>query len=101
MEDTHESLLSYCSGTNPVPWSCLARSRNAATSTARTAILSGGAVVTTVLTVVSLLGAISGVVSPAIWSTVVVEAVLATAFGYFLLTSRKPRSEGDTTEVTQ
>jgi hypothetical protein len=77
------------------------RSRNAATSTARTAILSGGAVVTTVLTVVSLLGAISGVVNPAIWSAVVVEAVLATAFGYFLLTSRKPHGEGDTTEVAQ
>ncbi len=67
--------------------------RNAASSAARTAILSGGAAVTTVLTFVSLLGALSGVVGPAVWSAVVIEAVLAVGFTYFLLTARRPAAE--------
>ncbi len=68
-------------------------SRNAASSSARNAILSGGAAVTTVLTFVSLLGAISGVVGPAVWSTVVIEAVLAAAFTWFRVANRRQAAE--------
>ena len=64
-------------------------SRSAAPSPARTAILAGGAVVTVVMTVVSVVGALSGVVGPAIWGAVVVEALLAIAFVYFFATARR------------
>jgi hypothetical protein len=63
-------------------------SRSAAPSPARTAILAGGTVVNVVMTLVSLLGALSGVVSPAIWFAVAVEGVLAVAFVYQLAATR-------------
>lgn len=64
-------------------------SRSAAPSPAHTAILAGGAVVTVVMTVVSVVGALSGVVGPAIWGAVVVETLLAIAFVYFFATARR------------
>lgn len=62
--------------------------RSAGPSPARTAILAGGLVVSVVMTLVSLLGALSGVVGPMAWAAVVVEAVLAAAFVYFFATAR-------------
>ena len=63
-------------------------SRDATPSPTRTAILAGGSVVNVVMTLVSLLGALSGVCGPAIWGAVGVEAVLSVAFVYQLARSR-------------
>lgn len=52
-------------------------------SPARTAILAGGAVVTTVMAIISIAGALSGVVGPMIWISVAIEALLAAGFIYF------------------
>ncbi len=57
-------------------------------SPARTAILAGCAIVTTVMAVVSLGGVLTGVVGPAVWSAVVIEVLLAAAFAYFYVTAR-------------
>jgi hypothetical protein len=57
-------------------------------SRARTAILTGGAVVTTVMAVVSLVGVMTGVVGPVVWSAVVIEALLAGGFVYYCVTGR-------------
>jgi hypothetical protein len=51
-------------------------------SPARTAILAGSAIVTTVMAVVSLVGVLSGVVGPAVWSAAVIEALLALGFAH-------------------
>lgn len=56
--------------------------RGSPPSPARTAILAGGAVVTSVMTLLSLLGVVTGVVGPGAWSAVAIEAVLAVAFLY-------------------
>jgi hypothetical protein len=61
--------------------------RSAGPSSARTAILAGGVAVSVVMTLVSLLGALSGVVGPMVWLAVAVEAVLAVAFVYQLATA--------------
>lgn len=58
--------------------------RSAPPSTARTAILAGGTVVTTIMAGVSLLGALSGVVGAMIWSAVAIELILAAAFAFQL-----------------
>jgi hypothetical protein len=63
-------------------------SRAVAPSPARTAILAGGTVVNVVMTLVSLLGALSGVCTPSIWLAVAIEAVLSVAFAYQLLAAR-------------
>jgi hypothetical protein len=57
-------------------------------SSARTAVLAGSAIVTTVLAIVSLVGALTGVVGPAVWGAVVIEAILAAGFAYYYLTAR-------------
>lgn len=63
-------------------------SRASASSPARTAILAGGVVVTVIMTVVSLLGALTGVVGSMIWSAVAIEALLAASFVYYYFTAR-------------
>jgi hypothetical protein len=44
--------------------------------------------VTAVLTIGSLVGVLTGVVGPAVWSAVAIEAILATGFAYYYLTAR-------------
>lgn len=63
-------------------------SRYAMASPARTAILAGGAVVSTVMMVVSLIGLRSRVVGRIVGIAAVVETALAAAFVYFYLTAR-------------
>jgi hypothetical protein len=62
--------------------------RSAPASPARTAILAGGMVVTVLMAVVSLVGALTGVVGAMIWSAVAIEVVLAAAFAYHYVTAR-------------
>jgi hypothetical protein len=57
-------------------------------SPARTAILAGGAIVTGLMTMVSLVGVLSGVVGPVVWSAVAIEAALAGGFSYYWATGR-------------
>lgn len=45
--------------------------------------------VTVLMTVVSLVGVLSGVVGPVVWSAVGIEALLATAFIYFYALERR------------
>jgi hypothetical protein len=54
--------------------------RTSPPSPARTAILVGGIAVAAVIGVVSVLGAVTGVVGPAIWGALLIEAVLACGF---------------------
>lgn len=63
--------------------------RGAASSPARTAILTGGAAVTAVMTVVSLVGILAGIVGPMVWIATVVEVLLAGSFTYYLVTGRE------------
>jgi hypothetical protein len=63
--------------------------RLAAASPARDAIVAGAFVVTTVMTVVSLAGVLAGLTGPMVWSTVVIEGLLAAAFGYLLFTKAR------------
>jgi len=62
--------------------------RPAGPSPARTAILAGVAIVTTVMAIVSLVGVMTGVVGPAVWSAVVIEVLLAAGFVYYYVTAR-------------
>ncbi len=55
---------------------------------ARRAILAGGLVVTSVMAAVSLLGALTAVVGPAVWAAGATEAVLAAGFAYCYARSR-------------
>jgi hypothetical protein len=66
----------------------LGLSRAAGPSVARTGILVGGAFVTGFITLVSVGGILSGTVGSGAWITVVVEALLAGAFLYFLVVGR-------------
>jgi Na+-driven multidrug efflux pump len=63
-------------------------SRASESSAARTAILGGGAVVTSIMAVLSVVGVLTGVVGPAVWSAVVIEMLLAAGFVYFYVTPR-------------
>jgi len=54
-------------------------------SVARTAILAGGAFVTGLVTLVSVAGIVTRTVGSGAWVTVVVEALLAGGFVYFLV----------------
>jgi hypothetical protein len=54
--------------------------RTAPASPARSAILVGGAVVTTAMTLVSLYGVLTRLVGPGAWGAVGIEALLAAAF---------------------
>jgi len=72
----------------------LGLSRAAGPSVARTAILVGGAFVTGFITLVSVGGIFSGTIGSGAWITVVVEALLAGGFLYFLVVGRAvPQSE--------
>lgn len=62
--------------------------RIAGASPARHAIVTGGFVVTTVMAVVSLAGVLGGTIGQMAWSAVVIEVLLAAAFGYLLVTER-------------
>jgi hypothetical protein len=55
---------------------------------ARAPILAGGAVVVGVLAILSLVGAASEIVGPAIWGVVVAEVLLAAGFIYFYSMAR-------------
>ncbi len=63
-------------------------SRSAPASPARTAIIAGGAVVTSLMAVLSLFGVLTGVVGVGAWSAVVIETVLAGAFIYYWSTAK-------------
>ncbi len=54
--------------------------REAGASPARTAIVAGGAVVSGAMTIISLVGVLSGVVGGALWGAVVIEALLTRRF---------------------
>ena len=69
------------------------QSRASHSSSARSAILAGGLVATGLMAIMSLIGVLSGVVGPAAWSAVVVEAVLALAFAYSYFAAGKARHE--------
>lgn len=62
--------------------------REAPPSAAKSAILAGGVVVTTVMTALSLLGVLTGTIGPGAWGAVVIEAVLAAGFTYYYATGR-------------
>lgn len=62
--------------------------REAPPSAAKSAILAGGLVVTTLMTGLSLLGVLSGTVGPGAWGAVVIEGVLAAGFAYYYATAR-------------
>ena len=61
--------------------------RKSEPSSARTAILAGGTVATAIMAVLSLVGALTGVVGPFVWSAVAIEVLLAASFGYLFATS--------------
>ncbi|MCX6543912.1 MAG: hypothetical protein NTV05_05805 [Acidobacteria bacterium] len=62
--------------------------RGASASPARRAIVTGGLVLTLVLTAVTLVGVLGGTIGPRAWIVVVIEALLAAGFGYHLTTDR-------------
>ncbi|HET8645468.1 MAG TPA: hypothetical protein VFO85_08285 [Vicinamibacteria bacterium] len=61
-------------------------------SPAHTAILAGGFIVTALMAVVSLVGLLSGLVGPMVWSAVAVEVLLAAFFAYHYLADRRQRA---------
>ena len=63
-------------------------SRDAATTPAGLAIAAGAAVVSTAMMIASVVGIRQRVVGLAVWGAAAVEAGLAAAFWYFLLTAR-------------
>jgi hypothetical protein len=65
-------------------WLC----RAAGPSAGRAAILGGGAVVTTLVALLSLWGVVTGTIGPGAWGAVVVEALLAGGFLYYFLAER-------------
>ena len=59
----------------------------------RSAILAGGAVGTGLMAVLSVMGALSGVVvGPAIWMAAVLEGIMAASFAYLLVRGRAHRA---------
>jgi len=66
-------------------------SRASEPSSARSAILAGGAFVTALMTGLSFLGVLTGVIGPAAWSAVVIEALLTVGFAYYAVTGSKGR----------
>jgi hypothetical protein len=65
------------------------QSRAAGASAARAAILGGGAFVTALVTLLSLLGVLTGTIGPGAWGAVVIEAGLTGGFVYYLMAERK------------
>lgn len=61
--------------------------RTSEPSSVRRAILAGGTAATAIMAVLSLVGVLTGVVGPFVWSAVVIEVVLAASFGYLFATS--------------
>jgi hypothetical protein len=62
--------------------------RSSGPSSARAAILGGGALVTALITLLSLAGVLSGTIGPGAWAAVVIEAVLTVGFAYYFLAER-------------
>lgn len=63
----------------------------------RSAIPAGGAVSTGLMTVLSVMGRLSGVVGPAIWMAAVLEGLIAASFAYLLVRrARATRPEKST-----
>jgi hypothetical protein len=58
-------------------------------SSARHAILAGGTFVAGLMTIVTLVGVLSGVIGPAAWAAVVIEAVLTIGFAYFAVSGSR------------
>ncbi len=52
------------------------------------AILAGSAIVTSVMAIVSLVGVLTRVVGPVMWSAVVIEVLLAAGFVYYCAKTR-------------
>ena len=67
-----------------IHWLC----RAAGPSAARAAILGGGAVVTTLVALLSLWGVVTGTIGLGAWGAVVIEALLAGGFLYYFLAER-------------
>ena len=63
--------------------------RKADVSPARDAIVTGAFVMTAVMAALSVLGVLGGTIGPMAWSAVVIEALLAVAFGDLLFTRRR------------
>jgi hypothetical protein len=63
--------------------------RAAGASAARAAILGGGAFVTALVTILSLLGVLTGTIGPAAWAAVVIEALLTVGFVYYFVAERR------------
>ncbi len=71
-------------------------SRRSDSSPARTAILAGSAVVTTVMAIVSVVGVVTKVVSPVVWGVVALEGLLAIGFiAFYVLAGRQAASPTD------
>jgi hypothetical protein len=64
-------------------------SRSAGSSAGRTAILGGGAFVTTLVTLLSLWGVVTGTIGPGAWGAVIIAAALAWGFLYYFLGERR------------
>ncbi len=62
--------------------------RTASSSSARRAILGGGAFVAALMAFLSLVGVLTGTIGAGAWGAVVIEALLAGGFLYFLLVER-------------
>lgn len=74
-----------CFGYTAILWLC----RGAGPSAGRTAVLGGGAIAATLMSVLSLWGVVSGTVGPGAWAAVVIEALLAGGFWYYFLAEPK------------
>jgi hypothetical protein len=74
-------LLGYAA----ILWRC----RTAGPSSARSAVLSGGAAAASLLTLLSLWGVLAGTIGPGAWAAVVIEALLAGGFCYYALAEPK------------
>ena len=68
--------------------------RAAGASAARAAILGGGTVVTALVTLLSLLGVLTGTIGPGAWGAVVIEAVLTGGFLYYFIAERRQAPVG-------
>jgi hypothetical protein len=78
-------LLGYAA----ILWLC----RAAGPSAARGAILGGGALVTGLVTLLSLWGVVTSTIGPEAWAAVTIEAVVTGGFLYYFLAER-PQAEG-------
>jgi hypothetical protein len=72
-------------GYAPILW----LSRASGPSPARHAVLAGGTFVAGLMTLVSLLGVLSGVIGPTAWAAVVIEALLTVGFAYYAVTGAR------------